>query len=199
MAARAFDVCLFLCRGSGAQLRDLCLAFESVSRGDLPWAASGKGNENVKWRVLEGLVVAQDVETNEDASISGLHSASAAGSAAGEECPADIWQGIDRMQLLGLEAEALGHKGHALYRQRQQVHGAIKLITGAIQLASQVLASLLSILPSARACKVRRSGQRALELVQTVQRDVAATRIIALGTLGDIYLALGSVLQVYIV
>ena len=142
---------------------------------------------------------------------------------------------VDTMMMVGLEAEALGHKGHALYRQRvllvKAKEEAIRLLTASICLSSGVLSAVCIALSDVRRgggdagkgdggqkqnqCAGSQGRERGkggghegegavkegeqeggwVEKAEVVRRDVSATRVIALGTLGDVYLALGSVFQ----
>ena len=104
LAATAFEVCLYLSRGGGvgggkeAGLRELGEALENAGGS---WC-----QEDRKWAVLQELVGVQDVGM-----IAGVEEGgSGTGNIGGR-----LW--VDRLEMEGLEAEALGHKGHALYRR----------------------------------------------------------------------------------
>jgi hypothetical protein len=139
---------------------------------------------------------------------------------------------VHRLMFAGLEAEALGHKGHALYRQRRlhkPKEEAIRLLICSIRLSSGVLSAVCRALSPVGSSgreghggtgdegenarqreRGKGEGQEGgkdggqlgeggswswRERAKVVKRDVSATRVIALGTLGDVYLALGAVFE----
>lgn len=240
LAARAFDVCLFVCRESDARIHDLLLAFLSS-----PWHPAG-GEAcaadsqlciccDARWSSLAPLVGAQDASHLKDDEGSGKLGLCRVKLSL-EHAQRDDAKWVEEMALSGLEAEALGHKGHAMYRQRHLIRPASRMLARAVRMASEVLtciADALSPESTAReqdgdvsqglpdgneeavmasfvgngranldAAETRDGGlaqadaaEEWREQAATVWRDVSATRVIALGTLGDVLLALGSVLQ----
>jgi len=123
---------------------------------------------------------------------------------------ADKLEWVDALALRGLEAEALGHKGHALYRQRHLITEALRLLCASVCLSSKVLTSAGRAVGQAAArsdgalCTdapraAADTGDEWRHEAAVVGRDVSATRVIALGTLGDVCLALGYVRRARVV